>query len=113
MIGGENNNPRGREGDCNRLQCVRCSGIEIGDIWIMSVLRHCRFQRSGGVPMMSQRKRAWCKLSICWRVILLVGMRSKRVLPMVRWSIVSIAYVPYDQEAKGESFYIAIRLTRR
>ncbi len=58
------------------------------------VLRHCIFQRSGGVPTMSQRKRAWCKLSIYWRVILLVGMRSGRVFPRVRYSVVSIAIVP-------------------
>ena len=95
------------------LQRVRCSGIEIGEIWKILVLRHCKFQGSGGVPMMSQCKRAWCRLSICWLVILLVGMRSGRVLPRVGWSIVSNATVPHDQEAKGESFYIAIRLTRR
>jgi len=77
------------------------------------VLRHCKFQLSGGVPMTSQRKRAWCRLSISWLVILLLGMRSWRALPRVRWSIVSIAIVPHDQGAKGESFCITIRLTRR
>ena len=63
--------------------------------------------------MMSQCKRAWSRLSICWRVILLVGMRSGLVLPRVRWSIVRIAIVPHNQGAKGESFCMAIRLTHR
>jgi hypothetical protein len=112
-LAGKNGNPRGSKGDCNKLQRVRCSGIAIGEIWTILVLRHCKFQRSGGVPMMSQRKRAWCRLSICWRVMLLVGIRSGRVLSGVRWSIVSSAIVPHDQGAKGESFYMAIRLTRR
>ncbi len=65
------------------------------------VLRHCIFKRSGGVPTMSQRKRARFKLSICWRVILLVGMRSGRVFPMVRCSVVSIAIVPHDHGSWG------------
>ncbi len=77
------------------------------------LLSHCIFQRSGGVPTMSQRKRAWCKLSICWRVILLVGMRYGRVFPRVKCSVVSIAIVPHDHGSRGESFCIAIRWTHR
>ncbi len=58
---------------------------------------------------MSQRKRAWCKLIICWRVIMLVGMRSGRVFPRVRCSVVSIAIVQHDHGSRGESFCIANR----
>jgi hypothetical protein len=76
---------------------------------IMLVLRHCMFHWSGGVPIMSQRKRAWCRLSMCWRVMLLAGMRSDRVFPRVRCSVVSIAMVPHDHGSRGESFCIAIR----
>ncbi len=89
------------------------SGIEIGGIVTILVLRHCMFHRSGGVPIMSQRKRAWCRLSICWRVMMLVGMRAGRVLLSVRCSVVSIAMVPHDHGSRGESFCIAIRWTRR
>ncbi len=77
------------------------------------VLRHCILQRSGGMPTMSQRKRDWCRLSICWRVIMLLGMRSGRVFPRVRCSVVSIAIVPHDYCSRGESFCIAICLTLR
>ncbi len=50
---------------------------------------------------MSHRKRALCKLSICWRVILMVGMRPERVFPRVRCSVVSIAIVPHDHGSRG------------
>ena len=106
---GENGDPRGRDSACRRLTCVWCSGIEIGGIVTMSVLRHCMFHRSGGVPIMSHCKRAWCRLSICWRVMLFAGMRSGRVFPRVRCSVVSIAMVPHDHGSRGESFCIAIR----
>ena len=56
---------------------------------------------------------AWCSVSICWRVMLLVEMQSGRVLLRVKWSVVSNAIVPHDHEVKGESFCMAIWLTRR
>ncbi len=63
--------------------------------------------------MISQRKMAWCSVSICSRVMMLVELQSGRVLLRVKWSVVSNAIVPHDYETKGESFCMAIRLNRR
>ena len=92
---------------------MRLDAIAMGGICIMSVLKHCICQRSGGVPMMSKRKMSWCRVSICCRVMLFVAMRSGRMLPRVRCSSVRIAVVPHDQGGTGASFCMAIRLTLR
>jgi hypothetical protein len=111
--GGRKGMPLGSVGVCRRAQRVRLGAIAMGGICTMSVLRHCNCQRSGGVPMMSQRRMAWCSVSIWWRVMLFVAMRSGRLLPRVRCSSVSIAIVPHDQEGAGASFCMAMRLTLR
>jgi len=105
--------PLGNEGVCKRAQRVRLGGIVIGGICTMLVLKQCSCQRSGGVPMMSHLKMAWCSVSIWWRVMLFVAMASGRMVPRVRCSCVRIAIVPHDQEGMGASFCMAIRLTIR
>ena len=92
---------------------MRLGGIAMGGICTMVVLKHCSCQRSGGVPMMSHRKMAWCSVSIWWRVMLFVAMRSGRMLPRVRCSSVRIAIVPHDHGGMGASFCMAMRLTIR
>ncbi len=42
-----------------------------------------------------------------------VFMFSGRICPKVRWRIVSIAIVPHDHAASGESFWMAMRFTLR
>ena len=111
--GGVKGKPLGNEGVCRRAQCVRWGGIAMGVICTMLVFRHCRRHRSGGVPMMSQCRMAWCSVSICWRVMLSVSMRSGRMFPRVRWSKVRIAIVPHDHEGNGASFCMDTRWTLR
>ena len=113
LSGGVKGKPLDNEGVYRRAQCVRWGGIAMGVICTMLVFRHCRRQRSGGVPMMSQCRMAWCSVSICWRVMLFVSMRFGHMFPRVRWSKVRIAIVPHDHEGNGASFCMAIRWTLR
>ena len=113
LCGGRKGMPLGNESVCRREQRVRLGGIVMGGICMMVVLKHCNCHRSGGVPMMSHRRVAWCSVSIWWRVMLFVAMRSGRMLLRVRCSSVRIAIVPHDQEGMGSSFCMAMRLTIR